>query len=59
MLIPWWYVWMVKPLFVFIPNSKCNQDFNKNILETLSWSGKALKMLLNIPYNINAAARLA
>ena len=48
-----------RPLFVFIPNSKCNQDFNKTILETLSWSGKALKMLLNIPYNINAAARLA
>ena len=25
-----------RPLFVFIPNPKCNQDFNKIILETLN-----------------------
>ena len=48
-----------KPLFVFIPNPKCNQDFNETILETLSISEKALKMLLNISGNVNAAARLA
>ena len=48
-----------KPLFVFIPNPKCNQDFNETILETLSMSEKALKMLLNISDNVNAAAKLA
>ena len=53
------YVDHERPLFVFIPNPKCNQDFYKTILETLSLSEKALKMLLNISDNINAAARLA
>ena len=48
-----------RPLFVFIPNPKCNQDFNETILETLSMSEKALKMLLNISDNVNAAAKLA
>ena len=48
-----------KPLFVFIPNPKCNQDFNETILETLSMSEKTLKVLLNISNNVNAAARLA
>ena len=47
------------PHFVFIPNPKCNQDFNETILETLSMSEKALKMLLNISDNVNAAARFA
>ena len=47
-----------KPLFVFIPNPKCNQDFNETILETLSMSEKALKILLNIFGNVNAAGRL-
>ena len=47
-----------RPLFVFIPNPKCNHDSNETILETLSMSGKALKMLLNIFGNANAAARL-
>ena len=42
-------------LFVFIRNPKCNQDFNETILETLSISEKALKMLLNILNNVNAA----
>ena len=32
-----------RPISVFIPNPKCNQDFNKTILETLSMSEKALK----------------
>ena len=48
-----------RPLFVSIPNPKCNHDSNETILETLSMSGKALKMLLNIFGNVNAAARLA
>ena len=46
-----------RPLFVFIPNPKCNQDFNETILETLSMSGKAfkpLRLLLNIFSNVNA-----
>ena len=46
-----------RPLFVFIPNPKCNQDFNETILETLSMSEKALKILLNIFGNVNAAGR--
>ena len=48
-----------RPFFVFIPNPKFNQDFNETISETLSMSEKALKMLLNISDNVNAAARLA
>ena len=44
MLIPWWYMWIVRDHFVFIPNPKCNQDFNETILETLSMSEKASKM---------------
>ena len=44
-----------RPLFVFIPNPKCNQDFNETILETLSMSEKAFKILLNIFSNVNAA----
>ena len=48
-----------RPLFVFIPNPKCNHDSNKTILETCSMSGNALKMQLNIFGNVNAAARLA
>ena len=50
------YVNGERPLFGFIPNSKCNQDFNETILQTLSMSEKALKMLLNISDNVNAAA---
>ena len=46
-----------RTFFVFVPNSKCNQDFNETILETLSMSGKALKILLNIFGNVNAAGR--
>ena len=52
------YVNGERPIFVFIPNPKCNQDFNETILETLSMSEKALKMLLNISGNVKAA-RLA
>ena len=48
-----------RSLFVFIPNTKCNHDSSEPILETLSMSEKALKMLLNIFSNVNAAARLA
>ena len=44
-------------LFVFIPNPKCNQDLNETILGTLSMSEKALKTLLNIFGNVNAAGR--
>ena len=47
-----------RPLFVLIPNPKCNQDFNEFILETLSMLEKALKILLNIFGNVNAAGRL-
>ena len=49
------YVDGEKPLFAFIQNSKCNQEFNETILETLSTSRKVLKILLNIFSNINAA----
>ena len=49
-----------RPLFIFIPNPKRNQDFNETILKTLSMSEKALKMQLNISDNVSAiAARLA
>ena len=48
-----------RPLFAFIPNPKCNQDSYDTILETLSMSEKALRLLLNIFDNANAAARLA
>ena len=48
-----------RPLFVFIPNPKCDHDTNETILETLSMSEKILKMLLNIFDNVNAAARFA
>ena len=48
-----------RSLFVFIPNPKCKHDSNQNVLETLSMSEKAVKMLLNIFGNVNAAARLA
>ena len=53
------YVDGERPFFFFIPNRKCNQDFNETILETLSMSEKALKILLNIFDNVNAAVRLA
>ena len=52
------YVDGERPLFVFILNSKCNQDFNETILGTLSMSEKALKILLNIFGNVNGAGRL-
>ena len=52
------YVDNGRPLFVFIPNPKCNHDSNETILDTLSMSGKALKMLLNFFGNVNAAGRL-
>ena len=59
MLIPWWYnVDVERSLVVFIPNGIYNSDFNETILETLSMSEKALKMLLNIFDNGNAAGRL-
>ena len=47
-----------RPFFVFIPNPKCNQNFNEFILETLSMSEKGSKILLNIFGNANAAGRL-
>ena len=47
-----------RPFFVFKPNLKCNQDFNETILETHNMSEKALKILLNIFDNVNAAGRL-
>ena len=57
------YVGDKRPLFVFffflfLPNPKCNQNFNQNILETLSMLQKALQLLLNIFGNVNAAGRL-
>ena len=52
------YVDDARPLLIFISNPKCNHDSNETILETLSMSEKALKMLLNIFGNVNAAARL-
>ena len=60
MLIPWWYnVDVERSLVVFIPNGIYNSDFHETILETLSMSEKALKMLLNFSGNVNAAARVA
>ena len=47
-----------RPLFVFIPNPKCKHDSNETILETLSMSEKAIKMLLNIFGNVNAVLDL-
>ena len=47
-----------RPLFDFTSKPKCDQDFNETILETLSMSEKALKILLNIFGNVNAAGRL-
>ena len=52
------YVDGERPLLVFILNTKCNQDFNETILETLRMSEKALKILLNIFSNVNAAGML-
>ena len=52
------YVDSERTLFVFIPNPKCNQDFNEFILKTLSMLEKAWKILLNIFGNVNAAGRL-
>ena len=52
------YVGGERSFFVFIPNEKCNQDFNETILKTLSMTEKALKILLNIFSNVNAAGRL-
>ena len=52
------YVNSGRPLFVFIPNPKCSYDSNETILDTLSMSGKALKMLLNFFGDVNAAGRL-
>ena len=43
-----------RPLFIFIPNPICNEDFNETILETLSMLEKALKVLLNIFGKVNA-----
>ena len=51
------YVDGERPLFVLIPNPKCNQDFNETILKTLSMSEKTLKILLNIFGNVNTARR--
>ena len=48
-----------RPIFVFIPNPKCNHDSNETILEILSMLEKALKMLLNNFGNANAAVRIA
>ena len=47
------------PLFVFILNPKRNHNSDETILETLSMSGKALKMLLNNFSNVSAVVRLA
>ena len=52
------YVDGERPLFVFIPNPKCHQNFNEFILETLSMSEKGSKILLIIFGNVNAAGRL-
>ena len=52
------YVDGERPLFVFIPNPKCNHDFNDTISETLRMLKKALKILLNIFGNVNAAGRV-
>ena len=35
-----------RPIFIFISNTKCNQNFNETILETHSMLEKALKKLL-------------
>ena len=39
------YVNRGRPLFAFVSNPKCNQDFNETILKTLSMPEKVLKML--------------
>ena len=52
------YVEGERPGFVFIPNPKCNQNFNETISETLNMWENALKILLNIFGDVNAAGRL-
>ena len=52
------YVDDERPIFILIPNPKCNQDLNETILETLSMSEKDLKALLNIFGKTNAAGKL-
>ena len=52
------YVDGERTFFVFITKPKCNQDFNETILETHKMYEKALKILLNIFGNVNAADRL-
>ena len=59
MWIPWWNMWMMGDPFSFLFQTQiCKHDSNETILETLSMSEKAVKMLLNIFGNVNAAARL-
>ena len=47
-----------RPIFIFISNPKCNQNFNETILETHSMLEKALKKTLNIFGNVYAAGWL-
>ena len=42
------YVDGERPFFDFIPNPKCNQDFNETTLVILSILEKALEILLNV-----------
>ena len=52
------YVDGERPLFVFISNQSCNQDFNETVLETLSMTENVLKLLLTISGNVNIAGKL-
>ena len=60
MWIPWWNIWMMGDPFSFLFQTQNVSTITmKQILEPLSTSEKAVKMLLNIFGNANAAARLA
>ena len=54
-----WIITLRDPAIINRFYSKPKIDFNETILETLSTSEEALKMLLHIFGNDNAAARLA
>ena len=60
MSILWWNVWMTGDPFslLFQTQNVIRITYYDTILETLSMSEKALRLLLNIFGNVNAASRL-
>ena len=56
---PWWYMWLVGDLFLFLIRTQNVIRISINYLETLSMTHKSLKMLLNISGNVIPVARLS